>query len=89
MRPGALPSPGMEMLQRQLLMEREQSIRAGRLAELGYAAAVPESSLSREALREAMAAALTLPRRPSFLRLDGATATAAILDARLSAARSA
>jgi predicted glycosyltransferase len=69
--------------------EREQSIRAGRLAERGYAAAVPESSLSREALREAMAAALTLPRRPSFLRLDGATATAAILDARLSAARSA
>ena len=28
MRPGGLPSPGMEMLQRQLLMEREQSIRA-------------------------------------------------------------
>jgi hypothetical protein len=28
MRPGALPSPGIEMLQRQLLMEREQSIRA-------------------------------------------------------------
>ncbi len=28
MRPGGLPSPGMEMLQRQLLLEREQSIRA-------------------------------------------------------------
>ena len=28
MRPGGLPSPGKELLQRQLMLEREQSIRA-------------------------------------------------------------
>ena len=69
--------------------EREQTIRAERLAGLGYAAVVPESALAPDTLRDAMAAALALPRRPSSLRLDGATATATILDARLNGGRSA
>jgi len=69
--------------------EREQSIRAGRLAELGYAAAVAETALAPDTLRDAMAAALALRRPASPLRLDGAAQTARILGDELSAARSA
>jgi predicted glycosyltransferase len=63
--------------------EREQTIRAGRLAALGMAAVVPEDALTADALLQAMAAALALPRSPAPFRLDGAAETARVLSDRL------
>ena len=68
MRPGALPSPGMngmEMLQRQLLMEREQSLRAAHgAAQASFFAQQQEELMRFEQEQRARHAAAVAASRP-------------------------
>ena len=54
--------------------ETEQMHRARRLESMGRAVVVPEASLTPQRLKNAIAAARSLPRRAIQVRLDGATA---------------
>ncbi len=64
MRPGALSSPGMEMLQRQLMMEREQSIRAAHGAAQASFFAQQEELIRFEQEQRARHAAAVAASRP-------------------------
>ena len=54
--------------------ETEQSRRARRLETMGRSVVLPEAELTPRRLKEAIAAAQALPRRPVPVRLDGAEA---------------
>jgi len=71
--------------------EREQTLRAERLAERGLAVALAEASLEPAALAAAMARALAAGHRRNGpgIDLDGAGNTAALVERMISAGRSA